>query len=301
MPITPSLHLEPVSDDDFAIIDKAVMRCAYAVHNKFGRLFDERIYENDLAARLRAEGFDVQTQVPVLVTHGGFQKTYYLDLVVNHMLYELKVVASLTSGHDAQSLHYAMLQNIRLVKLINFGEQKVRGKLLRNALVTADRHHPTLQHSALRFVTPNCERLVTYLKAIISDWGTHLASQLYSEALVDCFGGEPHCVRRVELRNGPLLLGTHRVQVHADGLAFIITSLSSDHAAYQEHLHVLLTHTKLKAIQWINLNHSRVEITTVELGNVGGEVGRRMKAEELIADPFSCLHSSANRQKAQHL
>lgn len=69
MPITPSLHLEPVSDDEFAIIDKAVMRCAYAVHNKFGRLYDERIYENDLAARLRAEGFDVYTQGPVNLSH----------------------------------------------------------------------------------------------------------------------------------------------------------------------------------------------------------------------------------------
>ncbi len=31
MPITPSLLLRPVSDDQFAIIDEAVMRCAYAV------------------------------------------------------------------------------------------------------------------------------------------------------------------------------------------------------------------------------------------------------------------------------
>ena len=150
MPITPSLHLEPVSDDEFAIIDKAVMLCAYAVHNKFGRLYDERIYENDLAARLRVEGFDVQTQGPVLMTHGGFQKTYYLDLVVNHMLYELKVVATLTGDHD-------------------------------------------------------------------------------------------------------------------------VTSLSRDQTTFRRHLDVLLTHTKLKGIQWINLSHSQVEITTVEMGVLAKE------------------------------
>ena len=79
MPITPSLHLESITDEQFAEIDKAVMRGAYAVHNKFGRLFDERVYENDLASRLRAEGFDVHTQVPVSVTHGSFQKTYFLE------------------------------------------------------------------------------------------------------------------------------------------------------------------------------------------------------------------------------
>ena len=70
-----------------------------------------------------------------------------------------------------------------------------------------------------------------------------------------------------------MLLGTHRVQLHADGHAFIVTALSRDQAAYHEHLNVLLTHAKLKSIQWINLDHSRVEITTIESGS-------RMKTEE---------------------
>ena len=264
MPILPSINLKPLSDDDFAIIDKAVMRCAYAVHNKFGQLFDERIYENDLAARLRAEGFDVHTQVPVLATHDGFQKTYYLDLVVNHLLYELKVVASLTNYHNAQALHYAMLQDVHLVKLINFGEGKVRGKLLSNAVRATARHHPTLRKSNMRFVTPHCERLLAHLKDIIHDWGTHLSSSLYNEALAYHFGGEAHCVQRMELQSGPLILGTHPVQFHADGCAHVVTSLSRDQSAYRQHLNVLLTHTKLKCIQWINLDHSQVEITTIE-------------------------------------
>lgn len=275
MPITPSLLLRPVSDDEFAVVDAAVMRCAYAVQNKFGRLFDEQIYESDLAARLRAEGFEVHTQVPIAVTHQGFKTAYFLDLVVNHMVYELKVVSTLTGEHDAQALHYAMLQDIPLVKLINFGEQRVRGKLLRNALQTADRHHPILRNSGLRFFTPNCERLVTYLRAIIHDWGTHLFNQLYNEALVELFGGEAHCARRLELWDGTLRLGTHRVPLHADRYAFIVTSLSHDQAAYQEHLNVLLTHARLKGIQWINLNHSRVEITAIETG-----VGSSMKTGE---------------------
>lgn len=271
MPIQPTISLKPISDDDFAVIDKAVMRCAYAVHNKFGRLFDERIYENELAARLRAEGFEVHTQIPVAVTHGGFQKIYYLDLVVNDMLYELKVTASLTGDHDAQALHYAMMQDVRLVKLINFGEKKVCGKLLHNALSNAERHRPTLRNSGLRLVTPHCERLVTYLKELLHDWGTHLSSRLYNDALVHHFGGEAHCVRRVELKCGPLILGTHPVQFHADGFAFVVTALSRDQSAYEKHLEVLLTHTKLTGIQWINLNHSRVEITTMEMVRLAGE------------------------------
>ena len=77
MPIHPSLHLHSVSDTEFAVIDKAVMDCAYAAHNKFGRLFDERVYENDVAARLRSLGFEVHTQVPFVVEYGSFRKTYY--------------------------------------------------------------------------------------------------------------------------------------------------------------------------------------------------------------------------------
>ena len=98
-----------------------------------------------------------------------------------------------------------------------------------------------------------------------------MSNQLYSEALVDFFGGETHCVQRMELRSGPLFLGTHRVLFHAYGLAFVVTSLSRDQTAYRKHLGVLLTHSKLKGIQWINLNRSQVEITTVESGVMAGE------------------------------
>ena len=69
MPIKPDIQLKPITDSQFAAIDEVVMRCAFSVQNRFGRLFDERVYENDLADRLRAEGFEVHTQVPILVTY----------------------------------------------------------------------------------------------------------------------------------------------------------------------------------------------------------------------------------------
>ncbi len=264
MPIHPSLHLHSVSDTEFAVIDKAVMDCAYAAHNKFGRLFDERVYENDVAARLRALGFEVRTQVPLVVEHSSFRKTYYLDLVVNHMLYELKVVSALTSDHDSQALNYAMLQDIRLVKLLNFGEPKMRGKVLQNALESKDRRQATLRKTGMIFLSANCERLVAHLRDLLHDWGTHLSANLYAEGLVHYFGGEPRCVRRLELHDGNNLLGTHRIQLHSEDHAFVITSLHRDQAAYRSHLDVLLAHTRLKGIQWVNFNRSRVEITTIQ-------------------------------------
>ena len=100
MPIHRTIELPTISDAEFEQVDGAVMRCAYAAQNYFGSRFNERIYENDIAARLRSEGFDVQTQVPVTVTHGSFEKTYFLDLLVNRMLYELKAVSDLVAEHD---------------------------------------------------------------------------------------------------------------------------------------------------------------------------------------------------------
>lgn len=112
MPIQRTLELRSISNDEFARIDAAVMKFAYATQNHFGRLFDERVYENHLASLLRAAGFSVQTQVPVRLTHADFEKTYILDLVVDEMLYELKVVSTMTTAHEVQVLNYAMLQDI---------------------------------------------------------------------------------------------------------------------------------------------------------------------------------------------
>ena len=87
MPIEPALQLRDLTQSAFDELDEVVMRHAYATQNKFGRLFDERIYENDLAKRLRAEGFDVHTQVPVKVSHASFEKTYF-EPVRNPIVFE---------------------------------------------------------------------------------------------------------------------------------------------------------------------------------------------------------------------
>jgi len=276
MPIHRTLELPIITDRDFAEIDEVVMSCAYATQNHFGRLFDERIYENDLAQRLRAHGVEVHTQVPIKVSHGSFEKTYYLDLVVNQMLYELKVASTLLREHEAQSIHYAMLQNVPLVKLLNFGEAAVRGKLLRNALTEPERHQPTMRKTGWKPLGPRCAELIEHLKKLIRDWGTHLSSSLYTEALVHHFGGEAHCVQRLELMSGDVGLGTHPVQMHGTDEGFVLTAFTRPQHTYRQHLEVLLKHApSLIGIQWINLNHSRLEVTTIE-----SETGSRMGAEE---------------------
>lgn len=263
MPIVRSLPLHSVADAEFRAIDKAVVNHAYDVQNKFGRLFDERIYENELADRLRADGLEVHTQVPITVSHGSFTKAYYLDLVVNQMVYELKVVARRLPEHKAQCLHYAMLQNVRLVKLLNFGEDKIRGDLHQNTLAEADRQHPTLRNSGWHQVDEHCERLIGHLRSLLADWGTHLSSRLYNEALVHHFGGEQHCLKRVEVRSRERPLGTHLVQMHGPRSAFVLTSMATRQSHYQRQLESVFHLIPVPHLQWINFNHARVEITTL--------------------------------------
>ena len=261
MPIHRTLELTDISDAEFERVDSAVMHHAYAIQNELGRLFDERIYENELTLRLRADGFIVHTQVPLKVVHGSFTKVYYLDLVVNQMVYELKVAQALTAVHESQCYNYAMLQNIRRIKLLNFGSPMVKGMLLRNALAESDRHSPRLRASGWQILTPNCQRMMDHLKALLADWGTHLDSLLYSEALVHCFGGESECLHRVDVMSGDTKLGTHLIQ--SQGLAFFVTALHENQAAYQKQLQAVFERIATQGIQWINLNHSRVEITTL--------------------------------------
>ena len=69
MPINCRLKLHSVSDADFEATDWVVMGSAFASQNELGRLCDERVYEKDIVARLRARGItDVFTQEPIVVS-----------------------------------------------------------------------------------------------------------------------------------------------------------------------------------------------------------------------------------------
>jgi GxxExxY protein len=264
MPIKLSLEIPSIGDNEFAEVDKVVMACAYATHNHLGRFFDEKIYENDLAARLRSEGLLVNMQVPIAISHARFEKRYYLDLVVNQMVYELKAVGALNGEHDAQALNYAMLQDVRLVKLINFGEASVRGKLLRNAVNAKNRHQPTIDTTDFKSFGSACDGLIEYLGSLIRDWGTHLSCRLYNEAMVHQYGGEATCLQRIEISSASGLLGTHLVQMYDQYRAFVITGFSMPQDGYRLHSRILLHYAKeLESIQWLNLNKSRLEVITI--------------------------------------
>ncbi len=265
MPVHCPLTIRLITDAEFAAIDRVVMGCAFASQNALGRLCDECVYENDVAARLRAEGFtDAQTQTPVTVTHDSFSKVYRLDLVVGQMVYELKVAAGFTPEHDTQAIHYAALLAIDRVKLINFRTPKVMGKLLRAPFARLDRTQVSLVEARWRPLSDRCAGLKQQMQALLADWGAFLETQLYEEGLAHFCGGEGACARRVPIVRAGIKLGTHEVRCHADDIAFVITAMSNATGAYEQHLRRLMGFTNLRGIQWINLNHAEVEFVTLQ-------------------------------------
>jgi hypothetical protein len=51
MPISSPVSIRPIQQEEFAKLDYQVMRHAFESQNELGRLCDEVIYQNDLAAR----------------------------------------------------------------------------------------------------------------------------------------------------------------------------------------------------------------------------------------------------------
>jgi GxxExxY protein len=263
MPIHCPVPIRNLSKEDFDARDKVVMRCAYDTQNALGRLCEERVYENDLARRLRAAGFQsVHTQVPVTVTHGSFAKQYRLDVVADHALYELKVVNAFVSEHDAQVLHYAMLLPVNHGKLLNFRSPRVEGRLRFNAIMTEARHRMNVDVSGWQAIGDGCVKLKAHLLALLEDWGGFLDFRLYEEACVHHFGGEEHAIVRCPLVYEGETLGAHRFCLHDPEVCFMVSGYS-DAEAQTNHLQRLLALSNFKAVQWINLHHNVVRLRTL--------------------------------------
>jgi GxxExxY protein len=264
MPIHCPIKIASLSADEFEQLDYRVMGHAYASQNELGRLCDECAYEADLKARLLADGFrSVQTQVPVTVTHRDFVKKYFLDLVADDALYELKTANEFVGEHDTQLFNYLFVLGLPRGKLLNFRPLKVQGKIIATSLTHAERRRFITVTEKWNDLTPGCAALRQAMLDLLEDWGAFLDFALYQEALIHFLGGASNAERQVSLRRDEVDLGRQRMFVHAPGVAFRLTAYTESQNHIETHLRRLLALTDLKAVQWINLNHAKIEFTTI--------------------------------------
>lgn len=100
-----------------------VINAAIQVHSALGPGLLESAYQTCLVHELRARGFRVATQVPLVVRYRELtlHAAYRMDLVVEGTLVvELKAVKQLHAIHEAQLLSYLKLSGLAIGLLVNF-------------------------------------------------------------------------------------------------------------------------------------------------------------------------------------
>jgi len=265
MPIEYGFPIHILSQDDFHAIDRLVMRHAFDIQNELGRFYDEAIYHNELAFRLKSHGLTVVSEGMIKVRYQDFVKHYYLDALVGEgALYELKAVDALTGVHEKQLLTYLFLLGLRHGKLINFSSASVEHRFVSTRLTAADRHSFNLDDRL--FDCKESEDCLIYetLPALLSDWGTRLDVSLYEEALVHFLGGAPERVQPLDVSIGNRIIGTQKACLLQKDTALHVSSIVKNSTEYRKYLERLFSHTCLTRIQWVNFNRDRVELITLK-------------------------------------
>ena len=260
------IALDPVSDEEFESIDRVVMSASYSSQNHLGRLCNERVYENDVVARLRDAGFgETHTQVPVTVTHQTYLKTYWLDLVAGQMIYELKSVDSLASGATRLRRYITPHWSTRTgSSSSNSRLARVTGQILRTPFPRVNRRQITVVRERWECLSDECGHLFEGMLSRSWKIGARFSeAHLYSEGLAHFFGGETQCVCRLPVCRDGIKLGTHRLACHSEEVGFIVTALGKEARAYEEQLRRLLSCLPLHGIQWLNLNHTELRVVTL--------------------------------------
>ncbi len=117
-------------------ITDRIIKAYYAVHNKLGYGFLEKVYQNALCIELRKMGFRVEKQKPIKVSYDSeIVGEYYADVIVNDLvILELKAAEGLVEEHERQLLNYLKATEIEVGLLLNFGvKAQFKRKIFMNA------------------------------------------------------------------------------------------------------------------------------------------------------------------------
>ena len=113
-----------------------IIAAFYAVYNKLGYGFLEKVYENALILELCKSGLDVLQQVPGEVSYEGHPVgEYFADMLVeDKVIVEVKAVESVIKAHEYQLVNYLKATRMEVGLILNFGpEPQFKRKILTNA------------------------------------------------------------------------------------------------------------------------------------------------------------------------
>lgn len=265
MPVTCQRRLQSLSKEEFGALAYSVTGDLFRIHNELGRFFDGRIYKRALATLRR----DVQLEVPLDVSHRGFSKRYFLDvLLAAGAILEMKAVESLSPRHRAQLLHHLFLTGLSHGLLLNVRPAQVEKEFVHAALSPEERRRFTLSTSGWDGSMPGAKQFEQILESLLHDWGTCLELSLYEEALTHFLGGEETVIRPVEAAWEGSQLGSQAMRFAADDVAFRLTALEDELARrrFAEDAGKFLAHLDVRALLWVNIGRHEVKLVTLEAG-----------------------------------
>lgn len=265
MAIKPARQINRISEQDFYKLDFQITGLAFDVHNEIGRLWDEKIYQNELANRCRQAGFaNVETEVPIVVSYKDFVKERYVDLLVdNSALYELKAVNTLNPEHDKQALHYLFLLGLQHGKLINFRPASVEKRFVSTTLLPKDRYDFAVDDAQWVELDEDSVWLKAMIVELLGDWGAFLETTLFYDAIYHFRGGEDRVVKDIEVVLDGTKLGNQKVNLINSNTAFKITAITKGVEGFLQQLKRFIRLTNLNALQWVNFHHHKISFITI--------------------------------------
>lgn len=261
MPISTVVPLRHFCQDEFGKVAYEVVHHAFAVHDSLGRIFHESVYRSTLHQIL---GYRSIQELEICLTHKGFRKELYVDLVVDlGCPFELKAASSLTDAHQSQLIQYLMLTGLSHGKLSNFGSERVEHRFVNCHETPDQRRKFQVEHINWCSNGP-LEWLEQTVVPLVSDWGTGLARSLYQEAIVALAGGAERCEQFAETQWHGKRTGRQPVNLLEPAVALEITCKKHNLNYYESHLRRFLSNTDLLSILWVNIISGNVRLQRIE-------------------------------------
>lgn len=197
VPIISRRQLKAFGRHDFGPIAYQLFGDVLAIREQLGRFFEEKHYRQALALRRN----DVLLEEPIVVSHGTFEKEYFLDVLVGPGgIVEFKAAEAVTPRHRSQLLNYLMLSSLSHGMLINVRPEKVTHEFVNNAMTHADRLKIKAVLQSGQSLCQGFERFSSTLLDLLRDCGTCLDLTLYEDALTQLLGGDEHVGRGLHRR-----------------------------------------------------------------------------------------------------
>ena len=112
-----------LQDLKYKELTEKIIKIFYAVYNKLGYGFLEKVYENAMMIEFKKDGVYAVSQFAIKVLYEGETiGEYYADILVDDkVIVEIKASKKLALEHEAQLLNYLKATDIEVGLLLNFG------------------------------------------------------------------------------------------------------------------------------------------------------------------------------------